>query len=615
MSGRTAIVDLVDHLAQFEGPPEHFLLTLLAVQCQVAGAQGGAILRGGADGKTEVVAVFPPLAEREIAPVWLAHAAQSAAQVVAANQTVVSSVQDREHLYGQPAKHYLVLIPLRGGCQVRGVAAFALETEKASELASVRERLELTLSFLSLYEMRLTLHRRQADLGRLRTAVETVATVNKHDRFVSAAMAFCNDVASRWRCERVSLGFLKGRYVQLRAMSHTEEFSRKMRLVQDIESAMEECLDQDVEVLHPAPADASYVSRVTAELAARHGPTATCSLPLRRGGEAVAVLTLERSSEQPLTPDEIESLRLACDLCVARLMDLHDHDRWIGARCVAGMRRGLAALVGPRHTWAKLGAILVFAVVAFLSFVKGEYRVESPFVLEATQQQVVPAPFDGYLKTVTVAVGDLVEADKTVLATLDTAELRLRLAAAKAERAAYLKQMSVASDEAKTAEAQMAQAQADKVAAQVDLLGYQIQQATVRSRMSGIVIVGDLQRQLGAPVKIGEVLFEVAPLEALRAELAVPEDQVVDVKVGYRGELATASYPGRRIAFVAERVNPVAEVVNQKNVFKVRARLGEPADWMRPGMEGTAKIDAGRRTYGWIWSRRLVNWVRMKLWW
>ena len=70
-------------------------------------------------------------------------------------------------------------------------------------------------------------------------------------------MAFCNEIAAQWQCERVSLGFLKGRYVQLKAMSHTEDFSRKMKVVQDIESAMEECLDQDTEILVPAPKESA----------------------------------------------------------------------------------------------------------------------------------------------------------------------------------------------------------------------------------------------------------------------------------------------------------------------------------------------------------------------
>jgi len=125
--------------------------------------------------------------------------------------------------------------------------------------------------------------------------------------------------------------------------------------------------------------------------------------------------------------------------------------------------------------------------------------------------------------------------------------------------------------------------------------------------------------QIGAPVKTGDVLFEIAPLESLRAELSVPEDQIADVEVGQHGELATVGHPESKLSFVVERINPVAEVVNQINVFKVRVKL-ENVDlkggqsWLRPGMEGVAKVDIGKKSYAWLWTRRLSNWVRMKLW-
>jgi len=67
-------------------------------------------------------------------------------------------------------------------------------------------------------------------------------------------------------------------------------------------------------------------------------------------------------------------------------------------------------------------------------------------------------------------------------------------------------------------------------------------------------------------------------------------------------------------SFVIERINPIAEVIDNRNVFRVRARILEQPEWMRPGMEGEAKISAGRRTYLWLATHRLVDWVRMKLW-
>ena len=51
------------------------------------------------------------------------------------------------------------------------------------------------------------------------------------------------------------------------------------------------------------------------------------------------------------------------------------------------------------------------------------------------------------------------------------------------------------------------------------------------------------------------------------------------------------------------------------NTFRVEAVLDQrPSDALRPGMEGVAKIDAGRELLVWSWSRRLVNWLRETAW-
>jgi multidrug efflux pump subunit AcrA (membrane-fusion protein) len=220
----------------------------------------------------------------------------------------------------------------------------------------------------------------------------------------------------------------------------------------------------------------------------------------------------------------------------------------------------------------------------------------------------------------------VVVADKTVLGTLDTAPLRLELASDQGELTGYLKQASAAMRDGKTVDAQIAEAQADKTRAHIRLLEYEIRQGTLLSPLSGTVVKGDLKRQIGAPVKKGDVLFEVAPLEKLRAVLSVPEDEIADViEADHKaraegkeagGSLATARHPERHIDFVVERINPVAEVVTDHNVFKVRVRLVDAGDvnWLQPGMQGSAKVDIEKKHYAWIWSRRLVDWVRMQLW-
>ena len=613
-AGRMTTAEVVARLSRFDGPPEQFLAGLLAVQCQVAPARAGAILRPGGERGPEVLAVYPPLPQGAQAPVWLAQAAEVCPRVVRDGATAVRPVHGAEDLYGQPARQQLVMVPLRGERAVRGVAVFVVPVQADPALAAVRERLELTVGLLSLYEMRLLLQRRQADLGRLRTAMETLATAGTHDRFKGLAMALVNEIATRWQADRVSVGFLKGRYVHLTATSHTEKFSRKMQLVQDIEAAMEECLDQDIEVLHPSPKEATYVARAAGELARRHGAGHVLSMPLRHGGEPVAVLTLERPADAPFTVDEVESLRLASDLVTPRLADLEAHDRWFGARMAAAVRRTAAAVVGPKHTWIKVAVLVAVGLLAFMIFGKGTYKVEAPFVLEPITQQVVPAPFDGFLEAVHVEAPEQVVAGETVMAELETADLRMQLAEARAERATYQKQAAAARRDFKTVEAQIAEAQADQVSARIDLLQRHIGQARIVAPITGRVVSGDLKKRLGAPVKTGDVLFEVAPLEALRAELAVSEEDVADLELGQEGELATAGFPGRHFGFVVERITPVAQVEEQENVYKVRVRLKRLDPRMLSGMEGVAKVEIGERRYIWIWTRPIVRWVRMKLW-
>ncbi|NLX05176.1 MAG: HlyD family efflux transporter periplasmic adaptor subunit [Phycisphaerae bacterium] len=605
--------ELIDELARFEGPPEQFLARLLEGQCRLAGACEGAMLRVR-QGAAEVIGVYPGPANESARPSWLDGSLILSRDVLAARRVAVRPLPALDGADGQSTEGYLLIVPLRplGGAQ--GLAVFPVEADDPASLSVRCEQLELTAGLLGLYEARLSVRARQVHSQRLQKAMLLLSAVHRPRRFDASAMVMCNEAASEFACERVSLGVLKGAYVELRAISHTERFSRKTKLAQAIESAMEECLDQDQEVLYPCDPGATCVNRSACALAKSHGTATVLSVPLRRDGRSAAVVTLERPSERPFDLAEIETLRLVCELCAPHLMTLYEQDRWIGARAAAGVRATAARLGYPEHTGRKVAAGVGVVAVLFLLLARGEYRVEAPLVTKATGQRVVPAPFDGYLNEVFVSPGDAVTAGRTVLATLDTAEVHLELAGARAERLRYLREADRAMRDDKTAEAQIAQAQAARCEAMIDVLEYRVSQARIVAPLSGSVITGDMKRHLGAPVQTGDVLFEIAALDSLYVEMAVPEERIADVGAGQRGELAAVSYPEQRIAFVVTSINPVAEVVNGKNVFKVRGQLDARPDWMRPGMEGLAKITAGRRRCLWLWTHDLADWLRMKLW-
>ena len=515
-------------------------------------------------------------------------------------------------------------------------------------------RTQVLVDEQQLQQLQAELTRRGLELERLKASMETLSAVNTPAHFVAAAMSLCNEMASRWNAERVGIGFLKGRYVRLVALSHTERITRHMQLVQDIEAAMEECLDQDVEVLVPPPKEASFVYRATEMLALRHGPNSVISLPLRRPranrkeryderyGNVVAVLTMERKSDKPLSLQEIETLRLTCDLFTARLVDLYENDRWIGAKALRGTRRTLAWAVGAKHTWGKLAAIAASGFIAFAVLVDGTFHVEAPFTTQALVEREVDAPFLGTLKRVEVKNNDLVFRPETaaafeqlnalsplaplisvkvpssVLAVMDTHEQEKDRDYYESEMRTALKQADIArADQGKTNEEQIAVLKAEGARLQMQKAQLEIDRGTITAPIDGVVFSEDIKSREGTHVQQGEKLFQVGQ-RAIRAELSVSEDQITEVHADQKGVLKATSYPDRPVHFTVDHVFPVATTASGKNVFKVRVEL-DPKDsaWLVAsggGVEGLAKIEVRPEKYAWIWTHRMINWVRMKLW-
>ena len=605
---------IVERLSRFDGPPEQFILALLALQCQLAEAVGGALLRLTGEGQAQVLATYPPLQPDANPPVWLARAMAAASGVASSGRASAVPLHEADTLYGQPARRHLILVPIRRPGQTSGAGAFVVETSDAAQLAERTRRLELSGALLQLYELRVNLQRREADFSRLRQAVEVLNAVNRHRRFLPAAMALCNEMRSRWQASRVSLGLPKGRYVRARAMSETEKFDRKTEDVQRVEAAMEECYDQDLEVAWPSPPEAPTIARAARELATRGSQASVISLPLRREGKVVGVVTAERPVEQPFGDDDLLVMRLACELCTARLIELSQTDRWIGARAAAGIRRGAAVAVGPKHTWLKLLAIAVAGFVGFALFAQGADNAEGTFVLQAARHQVVAAPYAERLMEVHVEPGDRVEKGQ-LLAQLRRDKIDAQLAQVQADYAIKMNEYSANLDANEHSKAEAALQEARKAQAQAKMLETMLAESAVVAPVAGQVLEGDWKRFSAPPVKENQQLFVIAPEQRFEAELLIPEDEIIGVEAGSRGELAATGQPDLRIGFTVLWVSPIAEPVGQKNVYRVRARLDRQVDWLRHGIEGVAKVRVGQASYARLWTRPVVNWVRMKLWW
>jgi len=484
----------------------------------------------------------------------------------------------------------------------------------ADRAREVSERISLIRDVPRSYELFREGARARDDARQYVVALDLLAAMDGQPRFLASGLAWVNALADQFQCDRVSIGWLEHGSVRLRVMSRTEHFNRRMAVAGALEAVMEECLDQDEDIVFPAPADARWVRRDHERYAAEQRVAHLASLPLRCGDQAVAALTCERAG-RPFELAEMRQLRLSADLVARRLAELRRWDRWFGARWATALREQAARWIGPQHTWAKLLALAVAALLAVLFLVPVPYRVEARFQLRSDEVAYLTAPYNGYIREVLVRPGDRA-AKEAVLLRLDSEDLELEQTAALADLNRYRREAEKARASSALAEMRVAESLAEQAQARLDLVRYRLNHATLRAPFDSVVVEGDLRERIGAPVQQGDALFRVARLDRLYVEAEVDERDIQQLSGTDTGEIAFVSRPRARYPVRLERIEPAAVSRRSENVFLVRCVLTAPPEaWWRPGMTGVGKLNVGRRSILWIFTRRTVDFLRLWLWW
>lgn len=514
-----------------------------------------------------------------------------------------------------PEPQYCLITLLRADGQL--VAATAVIT-RCRNLERAQQRLmsmQLVAGYFDLFSLRRNSEQAQIIAHSHQHVLQLATAVATAEGFESAAMNLCNELATRTGASRVSLGWFKGQRIRIKALSHTEQFDKKQELVKLLETVMEECVDQEEPVhFDPEGGGTANVSRSAQTLSRGEGGNIVLSLPLRRRADVVGAITLEFPPVQRISQQAFTGLSVAVDLLAPQLYDRYQNDRWLITKAGVSLRELGKKIIGPQHMLAKLLCVAAIGAVLFLCLFKPIYHVSAPFQFEAIDKRKLEAPFDGYIKSVLVRPGDRVKKDQPLL-TMDVSDVKLKLDAAKAEAAkAHAQYVKFVADPEKQADAAIAQAQIDAANAEARLYQDQIDRAQVKSPFDGLVLKGDLTDQVLAPKKQGDELFLVAANDSLRAELSVSERDIQELKPGQRGNLATTSLPTQKYGFLIERIVPLGQAKEGDNVFTVYGKLDQLVDTWRPGMAGEARIDVRKRPVIWIWTHKLVDYVRLKLW-
>lgn len=607
------IIEELERVRRFSGPPDEFWPTFLECAAFLISAQSGFLLvRDEAAKSWKNLVVYSSGGQRRLTDLGLS---EERVEVLAEAAVREGTTWERLPSADKTgAKNLVMGVYLNLEEDRDCIALFVLENRSDKDVEDVETRLKLISDIPSVYQLGRMAEQARNDVVQFAEALDFMVLINGEKKFIAAAMTFCNELASRYQCSRVSLGWLKGGYIRLSAISHMERFEKKMDAVQVLETAMEEAYDQDEEILWPKSKTGTSVSRHHEILSKDLGVEYVVSLPIRLDGMPVGAVTCERMQKE-FSEVEVRGIRLICDQAARRLGDLRRHDRWFGARMAISTRESLSKLLGVEHTLAKLIGILVCIALAVLLFGKMPYRVEAPFILRTDDIIYTPSPFDGYIDEVFVQVGDLVN-EGDVLLRLDTRELLLEESMAIADQSRYAREAEKSRAKNSLAEMRIAMALKAQSDAKLDLIRYRLDNANMKAAFQGIVVEGDLKELPGAPVRKGDVLFKVARIENVYAELEVSERDIHVVDTEMSGEIAFVSRPDLKFAIVIERIEPVAMTKEDGNVFVLRGEIsGEPAGWWRPGMSGVSKIDVRKANILWIVTHRTVDFLRIFFWW
>jgi len=590
--------------------PKAFCQSWLSLQCRmVKGVRSGLVLLGPPDQGPFIPAAVWPYSDFSVK-----HLTGTAERALKERRGLLLKNHSSPSAENGLPESYHIAYPIEVSEKIHGVVILEVLSQPLGEIQAIMRQLHWGVAWLEVMVRRNEANQSEELNERLQKILNMVATVVEQKGFHGAAMALVTSLATATECNRVSLGWLKGNHARVEVISHTSDFEKQTNILRAIGAAMDESIDQNEVVTYPVPTvDSPLVVRAHQELSKLQDMEAILTIPVLSHGKVVGGLTLERSGSKPFDKNTTDACESLAALIGPILHSKRLEERWLIQQMADSLAVQMKRILGPGYFIRKLILILILGLAVFFYFFKTDFRVTAPTNIEGEVQRVVAAPFNGFIKEASVRPGDMVKEGK-VLCLLDDRDLKLEHLKWSTEKEQLIKQYHEAMAKRDRSQIMISQAKIDQATAQLDLIREQLLRTKVTAPFDGVIMSGDLSQSLGAPVEKGQVLFQIAPLDAYRVIVEVDERDILYVKPGQTGLLVLPSMPEETFPFLVEKITPVSIAKEGRTFFRVEAKMEKVSDRLRPGMEGIGKITVDRRRLIWIWTRDAIDWVRLKLW-
>ncbi len=509
---------------------------------------------------------------------------------------------------GRPPNQLLIGVPLTGGPS--GEVLLALFLAPAAPPDVLTTVVEFATTVVAGYDA----DRRAIALDREVTTaaalIDLSARVQAATDMASAARILCEESALHLGVGPMAIGVVTPGQsgCRLAAVSRQQLLTAPERLNTALEAALDESLLRGEPGVWPPFPGAMRHSLIThKQLALLTSFETVVSVPLRtHAGEIVgAWVAVCPKADQAVAVTGF--MQAAAPLMGAVLKTMERGEKGKLARVI---ERTFRAITQRKGRW--ITALLI--ACSALLLIPLPYSVRCGCEVHPVSVRYVAAPFDARLLKADVEPGDEVRVDQ-VIATLDGETIRFELAGATAEvdRAAKERDGHLAGKEINAA--QMARLDMARMGAKADLLRQRNSQLELRSPVDGVVISGDLRKAEGAPLTMGQTLFEIAPLDEMVLEIGVSEEDIAHVTLGQPVEAVLGALPDRTWRGTVERIHPRSELVDDDYVFVVEVLFQNDHGLLRPGMKGRAKIKTAAHPLGWNLFHKAIDKTRFWIGW
>jgi len=509
--------------------------------------------------------------------------------------------------------HQLGSYPVFVQGSLRAVVTLLLAPADEAELHKALAIIEYCCGWLELNLGRNLLAELDSQAGRQQVVIESIAQVLGERDFDHAALRFVNLMGRHLQAERVVLGFVKRADLVIHSQSDSSGHSKKHELVKLTAKAMQEAVDQQESVLWPAPATHNRITVAHASLSQAEGQCALMTVPLVDKELCYGAVLFERPGERPFDDNEQIMAEALANYVGVVLEEKRQSSLPLYAYAGRSFANQLSRLLGPGYLGRKITLFCVLALTLFLAYMPGSYTLGAEAAIEGAELRAIVVPFEGYLQSAEFRAGDSL-AKGGVLAQLDTRELRLQRMSWISQKATSRRKYEDALARQERAQVQISKAQMERADAELELIDYQISQATLVAPFDSLLVSGDLSQRIGSVVRQGDVLFELSPRERYRLALYVDEFRIDDVHQSQPGKLVLAALSDQEFNFTVTGINPIAEVRDGATVYRVEADINGATDLLRVGLEGVAKIHVDERLLVSVWTRGVRDWLRLQIW-